>query len=38
MEEKDESKMAMIYQTNATERVKDVCFGCFYGKGELYSR
>lgn len=30
--------MAMIYQTNAIERVKEVCFGCFYGKEGFYSR
>lgn len=37
MKEKDESKMAMTYQTKAIERVKEVGLGYFYGKGELIS-
>lgn len=36
MKEKDESKMAMTYQTKAIERVKEDGLGCFYGKGELH--
>lgn len=28
----------MMYPTNTIEGVKEVHFGCFYGKEELYSR
>ena len=28
----------MMFPTNTIEGVKEVHFGCFYGKGELYTR